>query len=175
MRHALLALLLLAATPRATAVDDQLARMLRDAAIVGPDFQRVIDLLPDFEAAGEARISVLPRRVVGETRHRQEPAASGRLVPVLFPDDRTWRLGTEDMEVQLVAREGRVEDVERRYGRPESITKEQLEDGTMRRPIELTLRSYAGGALVIASSADDPPGIDRIFLDVAAARRAVGP
>jgi hypothetical protein len=177
-----LTLLLIAASPR-----EETSRMLRDPLLVGRDFRTVVASLPAFDAAGEKEISVLPRRVVGETRYRDEErarraAAAARKEPspigidvILFPDDRTIRVGSEDREAEYVAPETTIDAIERKYGPAERVTTEQLLDGTMRRPIELTLYRFAGGAIVVATSnlQESPRQVDRIMIDVGAARRAL--
>lgn len=181
---------------------DRILEMLRDPEIFGPDFPAALAELPAFAAAGEERVSVLPRRVVGRTKHTQrEPAAQAagraraeqgkappmrpeiaaprRRVPqidaVLFPDDRTWRAGTEDHEAQYLNPQARIDRIEAKYGKAERVTIELLDDGTERRPIELKLHSFFGGAIVIATSNihDDPRTVDRVFLDTNAVRRTV--
>jgi hypothetical protein len=182
---AALSLLLLAAAPSR---EGDLARMLRDPNLFGPDARAVLESLPAFDAAGEKEIAILDRRVAGETRYRDRDDAARAataaremrspvpLSPIVFPDDRTIRLGSADAEVRYLATPATLENVERTYGPAERVTTEQLLDGTMRRPIELTLHRFAHGALVIATSnlRPDPSDVDRVFLDVKAAMRVLG-
>src|SRR5213593_4896495 len=93
----LFALALLGASPR----EEQVAQMLRDPLLVGRDFPTVIASLPAFDAGGEKTITVLSRRVAGETRFRDEERATRaaaaaravdsplRIAVIVFPDDRS--------------------------------------------------------------------------------------
>ena len=58
--------------------------------------------------------------------------------------------------------------VEEVAGRPEKVATEVIQTEGERRPVTLTLRSYAGGAIVYAESdwAPTPGLVDRVILNV---------
>ncbi|HKR63624.1 MAG TPA: hypothetical protein VJZ00_07825, partial [Thermoanaerobaculia bacterium] len=85
---------------------------------------------------------------------------------IVFPDDRTMRVGTPDHEARYINVQARIEQVEQKWGKPERVTEEVLDDGTDRRPIALTLYHYANDAvIVVTTDINDPHAVDRVYLD----------
>lgn len=64
--------------------------------------------------------------------------------------------------------------VEARQGPPEQVTEMVIDTGDERRPIVLTLHSYAGGAIAFAESDVAPRGkVERVILDTAKISNAI--
>lgn len=176
-----------------------LTGMLQDPALWGPDYPAAAGAVPAFLKAGEQRVEILPRRVVGHRKFasRGEAQAAAavaaqaaktpppfRVTPpgnsekrtltsiaaVDFPDDRTIRVGTPDENAQYLNPNARIDQFEERWGKPETVTKEVVDDGTESRPIEMTLYHFANDSIVIVTTdlTPDPRQVDRVYLDTRA-------
>lgn len=90
-----------------------------------------------------------------------------------FPEDDSARVATESL--QLFPAGMRVETVRRQLGAPEKTTRVMVESEGERRPLILTLYSYAGGAVVFAEAdiAPRPGAVDRVILDIPAVTSAL--
>lgn len=183
---------------------DVAADMLRDPLLWGPDYPAALRTVPALARAGETRVEILPRRVVGARKYSDRgaaerdasaaaqaqaapppmrtavgaPAARERKLPpaatIDFPDDRSVRIGTPDHDAQYINVNARIEQVQQRWGKPERVTEEVLDDGTERRPITLTLYHYANDAvIVVTTDINDPHAVDRVYLDTKTVMRAI--
>lgn len=182
-----------------------LVRMLQDQGLWGRYFGAALRALPAFDAAGEETVWVQRMQVVGQQRYKNRESASApaarakerlaaplptlkvdlpgiregslrSIEPVLFLDDRTWRVGTPLIaETEYVRLGTRIDAMIERYGKPDRVVEVLLDDGTEARPIGLKIYWFAGGAiaLVTADINDDPRWIDRVFLDTRAVMRAI--
>jgi hypothetical protein len=178
--------------------------MLRDPLLWGPDYPAALRTVPALARAGESRVEILPRQVVGARKYTDRgaaerdakvaaqvqaapppmrvnvgtPQAAQRNLPpaaaITFPDDRSVRVGTPDQNAQYINVNARIEQVEQRWGKPERVTEEVLDDGTDRRPITLTLYHYANDAvIVVTTDINDPHAVDRVYLDTKTVMRAI--
>lgn len=125
---------------------ERLARQLTAARLsVRPEFA---SLLSGASAASAPDLSVLP----------------------LVPDDERFRVNAAPSSGAdaIIAPGLRVATMRRRLGPPEAVEQQLLDTGTERRPVVLTLYSYANGAVVFAESdfAASPGRVDRVYLDV---------
>jgi hypothetical protein len=183
---------------------DVAADMLRDPLLWGPDYPAALRTVPALARAGETRVEILPRRVVGARKYTDRgaaerdarvaaqvqaapppmrvtvgaPQAAEHKVPpaaaIDFPDDRSVRVGTPDHDAQYINVNARIEQVEQRWGKPERVTEEVLDDGTDKRPITLTLYHYANDAvIVVTTDINDPHAVDRVYLDTKTVMRAI--
>jgi hypothetical protein len=125
--------------------------------------------------AAEAYGNTPPMRIAvvspAEVQRRKLPQISG----VLFPDDRRYHVGTPDHSAQYIAINVRIDQIEQRWGKAERVTTELIDDGTERRPLELTLYHYANDAVIVVTTDlhTDPRVIDRVFLDTRAVLQAI--
>jgi hypothetical protein len=87
---------------------------------------------------------------------------------VTFADDTSQRLAMLGPSYQFLPEKLSTKQVEEVAGRPEKVTTEVIQTEGERRPVTLTLRSYAGGAIVYAESdwAPTPGLVDRVILNV---------
>jgi hypothetical protein len=183
---------------------DVAADMLRDPLLWGPDYPAALRTIPALAQAGETTVEILPRSVVGARKYTDRaaakrdasvaaraeaappsmrvtvgaPGAAERKPPpaaaIDFPDDRSVRVGTPDQNAQYINVKARIEQVEQRWGKPERVTQEVLDDGTDRRPITLTLYHYASdGVIVVTTDVNDPHAVDRVYLDTKTVMRAI--
>jgi hypothetical protein len=180
-----------------------LLRILQDQTIWGRDFGAVLRALPAFEAAGEETIAVKPAQVVGRRKYRDmeaaRPAANRASAtaeappqsfkvpvrasttvlspprPILFLDDRSIRIGTPEERFEFLVKGVSIDTLIARYGQPDRVTEELLDEGTERRPIGLKIYHFAGGAVAFATADinDDPRWVDRAYLDTRAVSRAI--
>jgi hypothetical protein len=92
-----------------------------------------------------------------------------------FSDDDYYRIVLTAPGSQFLAAGLTAAQVEALLGNPESVTTQLIQNDTERRPVVLTLRSYAEGAIVFAESdwAPRPGGIDRVLIDVPAVSAVV--
>jgi hypothetical protein len=178
--------------------------MLRDPLLWGPDYPVALNAVPAFAKAGEQQVEILPRQVVGRRQqapgeaeraasvareaYRNTPPMRIAVVPeanvqrgklqiaaVLFPEDRRLHVGTPDRDVQYIALNARIDQIEQRWGKAERVTIETLDDGSERRPLELTLYHFANDAIIVVTTNvhSDPRVIDRVFLDTRAVMQAI--
>ena len=98
---------------------------------------------------------------------------AGRPLPlqsevVPFFDDDSYRVALAGAGLQLLAPGLTVEQVETLIGKPDIVTKQLIQSDRDRRPVILTLHSYADGTIVFAESdwAPRPGLIDRVILNV---------
>jgi len=172
------------------------ADMLRDPLLWGPDYPAALRTIPALVKAGETQVEILPRQVIGKRKYANRgeaersareaaqaqaappamkaqvgtPEARQRKLPPMaaieFPDDRSVRVGTPDHQAQYVGTNVRIEQVEQKWGKPERVTEELLDDGTDRRPIGLTLYHYANDkVIVVTTNINDPHAVDRVMVD----------
>jgi len=172
------------------------ADMIRDPLLWRPDYPAALRSVPALSKAGETQVEILSRRIVGTRKYSDRGAAErdahaaeqaqaaappmrvavgstearGRKLPPIaaidFPDDRSVRVGTPDHDAQYINVNARIEQVEQKWGKPEKVTQEVLDDGTERRPIALTLYHYANDAvIVVTTDINDPHAVDRVYLD----------
>ena len=155
--------------------------------------QTQIEILPRqvvgrqrYERAGEAeqaagvanqRMKALPqmRVPVGPAPRAAQPRTLESVAAVVFPDDRKFHVGTPDREVRFINSAVRIDQVEQRFGKAESVTIEVIDDGTERRPIELKLYHFANDAIIVvtAEHKSDPRSVDRVLLDTKAVMQVV--
>jgi hypothetical protein len=85
-----------------------------------------------------------------------------------FPDDDSVHLATAGQALQFLPAQLALATVKERLGPPEKISTEVIQGKGDRRPIILTLHTYAGGAVVFAESdmAPRPGSVNRVILDV---------
>jgi hypothetical protein len=182
-----------------------LTDMLRDPLLWGPDYPAALDAVPAFAKAGEQQVEILPRRVIGRRKEgpaEAERAASvaraaysntppmriavvpetevrqrklPRIAAVLFPDDRRLHVGTADHDARYIALNVRIDQIEERWGKAQRVTTETVDDGTERRPLEMTLYHYANDGLIVVTTNihSDPRVVDRVFLDTRAVMQAI--
>jgi len=78
-----------------------------------------------------------------------------------------YRVAITGSNLQYLAPRLTVRQVETEIGPPEAVTTQVIQSERDRRPVALTLHSYANGAIIFAESDWMPPGlIDRVILDV---------
>ena len=149
-----------------------------ESVAVFPD--RIVGATP-FKAAEAAQPA---RSALGEALRQATPAAGPSFATALralvgkpppltsdviqFSDDGSFRValsGGEFLRGGLT-----VKQVEAAIGQPETVTTQLIQSEGERRPVILTLHSYAGGAIVFAESdlAPRPGVIDRVILNVPA-------
>lgn len=90
------------------------------------------------------------------------------LVPFTIPADSTIQLQYAGTSLQFLATDLTMELVQKRLGKPESITHEITESDRGHRPLKLTKHHYADGAVIFIETNWDPlPGmINRVQLNV---------
>jgi hypothetical protein len=99
-----------------------------------------------------------------------------RIEAVRFlPDDDFFHVAWSNPSLQFLKPNVSMATVISRLGPPEKTTQELIQNETERRPVVLTLHSYAGGAIVFAESdwAPVPGTVDRVILDVTALTAAL--
>jgi hypothetical protein len=95
-------------------------------------------------------------------------------VITFLPDDESLHVAWTSRSMRFLGQNLSVATVRERLGPPEKTTLELIQNETERRPVVLTLHSYAGGAVVFAESDWATPGyVDRVILDVPAIRAAL--
>lgn len=91
-----------------------------------------------------------------------------------LPDDDYFHVAWTSQSLRFGAQNLSVATVRERLGPPEKTALELIQNETERRPVILTVHSYAGGAVVFAESDWATPGyVDRVILDVTAIRAAL--
>ena len=92
-----------------------------------------------------------------------------------LPDDDFFHIAWSNPSLQFLKPNVSMATVISRLGPPEKTTQELIQNETERRPVVLTLHSYAGGAIVFAESdwAAVPGTVDRVILDVTALTAAL--
>lgn len=92
-----------------------------------------------------------------------------------LPDDDLFHVAWSNPSLQFLKPNVSMATVISRLGPPEKTTQEVIQNETERRPVVLTLHSYAGGAIVFAESdwAAVPGTVDRVILDVTALTAAL--
>lgn len=149
--------------------------------------ERTVALFPDrflgatpfrtAEAAQPTRVAL--SQALSQTAPSPVPAfveLLGRLTGRPFPfqsdvvqsvDDDSYRVAITGSNLQYLAPRLTVRQVETEIGPPEAVTTQVIQSERDRRPVTLTLHSYANGAIIFAESDWMPPGlIDRVILDV---------
>lgn len=104
---------------------------------------------------------------------KQPPAFLAQAI--LSPEDVTLRIAWADAAFQFLAPDLSVATVRERLGPPEKISEEIVPTESDRRPVVLTVYSYAGGTIAFAESdaAAKPGLVDRVILDVPAVAAAL--
>ena len=107
-------------------------------------------------------------------RTEQLSAEKMEVIP-FFQDDGTMRIGLTIGANQLLAPQLSMATVKERLGPPEKVFTEVVQSQGERRPVILTLHSYAGGAVAFVESdvAPRPGSVDRVALDVPAVTAAL--
>lgn len=92
-----------------------------------------------------------------------------------LPDDDSFHVAWLNPSAQLLGRNVSIATLQQRLGPPEKSTLELIQNETERRPVVLTLHSYAGGAIIFAESdwSAVPGTVDRVILDVKAVTAAL--
>lgn len=91
-----------------------------------------------------------------------------------LPDDDDFHVAWKSPSLGFLAQNLSVATVRERLGPPEKTTLELIQNETERRPVVLTMHSYAGGAVIFAESDWATPGyVDRAILDVPTIRAAL--
>jgi hypothetical protein len=104
----------------------------------------------------------------------QAPAQLQVEVVPFLPDDDFFHVAWSNPSLQFLAPNLSVATVRERVGPPERTTQELIQNETERRPVVLTLHSYAGGAIIFAESDWSTPGVvDRVIFDVRAITAAL--
>ena len=104
-------------------------------------------LLGGPQPAIDARVAAALRPIAGAA----SPAAGLNILPRFKEDDAIRiRWGAEDL--QLLAPDLTIRQVTTRLGAPERIIRKAIMNETERRPVGLTIYSYAGGAIQFAES-----------------------
>jgi hypothetical protein len=150
---------------------------------VFPD--RVVGATP-FKTAEAARPALA---ALGEALRQATPTAAAPFAALLkgvvgkppplksdviqSSDDASFRVALTGPE--FLRRGLTVKEVEAAIGPPEAVTTQLIQSERDRRPVILTLHSYAGGAIVFAESdlAPRPGVVDRVILNVAAVSAVV--
>jgi hypothetical protein len=116
---------------------------------------------PKFEALFKARGSEL-----GQLKMEVIPS---------FSDDDLAHLATTGPALQFLPPRLALATVKERLGPPEKVSTEVIQGQGERRPVILTLYTYAGGAVVFAESdmVPKPGSVDRVILDVPAITAAL--
>jgi hypothetical protein len=107
-------------------------------------------------------------------RTEQLSAAKMEVIP-FFKDDGTARIAWTTGAYQLLAPQLNMATVKERLGPPEKVSTEVVQGEGERRPVILTLHSYAGGAVAFVASdlAPRPGSVNRVLLDVPAVTAAL--
>lgn len=119
-----------------------------------------------------------PKRQVADLLRGVPAGAQDQLrieVIRFLPDDDLFHVAWSNPSLQFIKPGVDVAMVISRLGPPEKTTQVLIQNETERRPVVLTLNSYAGGAIVFAESDWSPlPGtVDRVILDVKAVTAAL--
>jgi hypothetical protein len=143
---------------------------------------RVVGATP-FKTAEEAqRALAAMERALSESRPASAPEFEELLrgftrAPAPFQpavirllDDDTFRIALTAQGSQFLPKSLTVKQVEELIGQPESVTTQVIQSERDRRPLILTLYSYAKGAIIYAESdwAPRPGFVDRVILNVPA-------
>jgi len=155
------------------------------AVAVFPD--RIVGATP-FKTAEEAQAR---RAALSQALSQRRPSAAPAFTELLrgtvdralplrseaapFLDDDSYRVVLTAPGSQFLAAGLTAAQVEAAVGQPESVTTQLIQNERERRPVVLTLRSYADGAVVFAESdwAPRPGVIDRVLIDVPAVAAVV--
>lgn len=129
------------------------------------------------------------REAMKATRSRPKPQAADLLrgVPAqteaklrveviqFLPDDDDYHVAWVNPSLRFLTPGVSVASIRNALGAPEKTTVELVQNEAERRPVVLTLHSYAGGAIVFAESDWSPmPGtVDRVIFDVRALTAAL--
>ena len=119
-----------------------------------------------------------PKRQVADLLRGVPSGAQDQLrievIPFL-PDDDFFHVAWSNPSLQFIKPGVSVSTVISRLGPPEKTTQVLIQNETERRPVVLTLHSYAGGAIVFAESdwSPLPATVDRVMLDVKAVTAAL--
>ena len=103
---------------------------------------------------------------------RGAPAQAEALLKVdvikFLPDDDSFHVAWINPSLQLLTPNVSLATIQERLGPPERSTPELVQNDTERRPVVLTLHSYAGGSIVFAESdwSPVPRTVDRVIIDV---------
>jgi len=194
-----------AASPAQSPDASKLIEMLQDPLLWGPDYPEALNAIRALAQAGEERAEILPRQVIGRQKYAtpaQAGAATSRanasllnmtnapridiagmnartvkpqIAAVVSADDRAVHVGTPDRPAQYIATNVKIDQVITRFGKPDRVTVEVIDDGTERRPIELTLYYWANDAIVVGTTdvSADPRTVERVVLDTNAVTRAI--
>jgi hypothetical protein len=92
-----------------------------------------------------------------------------------LPDDDYYHVAWVNPALRFIAPGASMSAVRNSLGAPEKSTVEVVQNETERRPVILTLHSYAGGSIIFAESdwSAVPGTVDRVILDVKAVTAAL--
>lgn len=177
---ALVAVLSLSASAFAQTRD--VAKILENRALFGPDIGAVVRVLPALAAAGEPRIQLFPDRIIGDRKYANveeatrvasavnERSRDQNVIPpfaaMTFIDDQKIHVATVAKDAHFLAPRLRMDVVVRELGPPEKTGQLIIDSGHEFRPVILDLAVYAGGAVIFATKQGtaDPKAINRVFL-----------
>lgn len=116
-----------------------------------------------------------PKFQAGTRRSGDRAIAAFPPEAVAFPEDDSFRAVWSRPGTEFLKRDIPIQRIEERFGPPESVTTMVVQNEYERRPVILTLHSYAGGAIIFAESdwAPVPGMVDRVLLDVRKATRVL--
>jgi hypothetical protein len=166
-----------------------LETILKNSGLWGNDFSPALANLSGWSQIGERGVAFYPDRVAGtvpyKTREEAQEKAKDLAAAVqpgrfhvenfLSIDDDAWRISLTAPGLQLLAAQLSSAQVEKLIGPPESVRVQLIQGETDRRPVDLTLRSYAGGKVIFIETdiAPRPGFVDRVIFDLPALLAAV--
>jgi hypothetical protein len=168
----------LASLPAWNRLGEKRVWMFADRIIGGSPHKTREEAQGEAERFTEAVKALRPRpapkfEALLKERTEQLSAAKMEVIP-FFQDDGTARIAWTT-GAQLLAPQLNMATVKERLGPPEKVSTEVVQGQGDRRPVILTLHSYAGGAVAFVASdmAPRPGSVDRVLLDVPAVTAAL--
>lgn len=192
------------ATPPPAPEKSKLVEMLQDPLLWAPNYAEAIGAIRALAQAGEAKAEILPRQIVGRQKYADPRQAQGvvtkanaalsapsapriplpgndarvrppQIAAIVSTDDRAVHVGTPDHPARYIAAKITIDQVIARFGKPDRVTVEVIDDGTERRPIELTLYHWANDAILVGTTDinANPRSVDRVVLDTNAVARVI--
>jgi hypothetical protein len=161
----------LAFLPAWTGGEERTVAIFPERIVAATPFKTAEAAQQKREAVARALTAPRPQTAPGFEELLQPFAAEGapfETAVVQSQDDDTFRVVLTGPALEFLPQELTVQQVQEAAGLPESVTTQVIQGEGERRPIVLTLRSYAKGAIVYAESdwAPRPGFVDRVFLNV---------